>query len=36
MSAGSAMSVISTALLVDDEIWVGTYQGDRIGIMPKP
>jgi hypothetical protein len=36
MSAGSAMDVVSTALLVDDEIWVGTYQGDRIGIMPKP
>ncbi len=32
----AAMRGVSSALLVDDEIWVGTYGGERIGIMPKP
>jgi hypothetical protein len=26
----------STALAVGNEIWVGTYNGDRIGYLPKP
>lgn len=26
----------STALPVDDEIWVGTFQGDRVGYLPRP
>jgi hypothetical protein len=32
----AAMQGVSSALLVDDEIWVGTYGGDRLGILPKP
>lgn len=32
----AAMQGVSSALLVDDEIWIGTYGGDRIGILPKP
>jgi DNA-binding beta-propeller fold protein YncE len=26
----------SSAQLVDEEIWIGTYAGDRIGILPRP
>ena len=26
----------STALAVGDEIWIGTYSGDRLGYLPKP
>lgn len=36
MATGSAMAGVSSALLVEDEVWVGTYLGDRIGIMPLP
>jgi hypothetical protein len=32
----AAMQGVSSALLVDDEIWIGTYSGDRIGILAKP
>ncbi|MFZ8927573.1 MAG: hypothetical protein ACO2YY_00015 [Pseudohongiellaceae bacterium] len=30
-----AMQGISSALLVNDEIWVGTYSGDRVGYFKK-
>jgi len=30
-----AMQGISTALQVNDELWVGTYSGDRIAYFPK-
>lgn len=33
---GAALAGVSTALLVGNEVWVGTYGGDRIGILPKP
>lgn len=33
---GSALQGASSALAVGDEIWVGTYGGDRIAILPKP
>lgn len=33
---GVALQGASTALDVGDEIWVGTYGGDRIAILPKP
>jgi hypothetical protein len=26
----------STALAVDDEIWIGTFRGDRVGYLPRP
>ena len=32
----AAMSGVSSAQLVGKEIWVGTYSGDRLGILPKP
>ncbi|MES2625745.1 MAG: SMP-30/gluconolactonase/LRE family protein [Pseudomonadota bacterium] len=32
----AAMQGVSSALLVDDEIWIGTYGGERLGILPKP
>jgi hypothetical protein len=32
----AALQGASTALAVDDEIWVGTFNGDRIGYLPKP
>jgi DNA-binding beta-propeller fold protein YncE len=32
----AAMQGVSSALLVDDAIWIGTYSGDRLGILPKP
>jgi hypothetical protein len=31
-----AMQGVSSALLVGDEIWIGSYSGDRLGILPKP
>lgn len=34
--AGVALQGVSSALDVGDEIWFGTYGGDRIGILPKP
>ena len=33
---GVALQGVSSALDVGDEIWVGTYGGDRIAILPKP
>ena len=30
-----AMQGISSALLVNDEIWIGTYSGDRVGYFKK-
>ncbi len=30
-----AMQGVSSALQVNDEIWVGTYNGDRIGYFPR-
>ena len=33
---GIAMQGVSSALAVGSEIWVGTYGGDRIAILPKP
>jgi hypothetical protein len=35
--AGSAsLQGASTALPVADEIWIGTFNGDRVGILPRP
>lgn len=33
---GVALQGVSSALAVGDEIWFGTYGGDRIAILPKP
>ena len=35
MDAEAAMQGVSSALQVNDEIWVGTYNGDRIGYFNK-
>jgi hypothetical protein len=32
----ATMQNASSAVAVDNEIWVGTYSGDRIGYLPKP
>ena len=32
----ATMQNASTAIAVGNEIWVGTYSGDRIGYLPKP
>lgn len=32
----ATMQGASTAVSVGDEIWIGTYSGDRIGYLPKP
>lgn len=32
----AALQGASTALAVDDEIWIGTFNGDRVGYLPKP
>jgi hypothetical protein len=32
----AAMQNASSAIPVDDEIWVGTFSGDRIGYLPRP
>jgi hypothetical protein len=32
----AAMQNASSAVPVDDEIWVGTFSGDRIGYLPRP
>ncbi|MBN1240710.1 MAG: SMP-30/gluconolactonase/LRE family protein [Gammaproteobacteria bacterium] len=32
----AALQGASTALPVGDEIWVGTFSGDRVGYLPKP
>ena len=31
-----ALQGVSSALLVENEIWVGTYGGDRVAILPRP
>lgn len=36
VGAGAAMPMVSTALLVGDEVWVGTPFGDKVGILPRP
>jgi hypothetical protein len=33
--ADAALQGASTALPVGNEIWIGTYSGDRIGYLPK-
>ncbi|MFT5321321.1 MAG: hypothetical protein ACI934_001470 [Pseudohongiellaceae bacterium] len=35
MAGDAAMQGVSSALQVNNEIWVGTYQGDRIGYFTK-
>jgi DNA-binding beta-propeller fold protein YncE len=35
VSAGAALHDASSALLVNDEIWVGTFSGDRLAILPR-
>ena len=35
MDGEAAMQGISSALQIDDKIWVGTYSGDRIGYFKK-
>lgn len=32
----AALQGASTALAVGDEIWIGTFQGDRVGYLPRP
>jgi hypothetical protein len=32
----TAMQKVSVAIPVDNEIWIGTYAGDRIGYLPRP
>ena len=32
----AAMQGVSSGLQVGNEIWIGTYGGDRLGILPKP
>jgi sugar lactone lactonase YvrE len=32
----AALQGASTALAVGDEIWVGTFRGDRVGYLPRP
>ncbi len=34
--ASAALQGASSALIVDDEIWVGTFNGDRLAILPRP
>lgn len=34
--ASAALQGASSALTVGNEIWVGTYGGDRLGILPRP
>jgi len=36
VGAGAVMPFVSTALLVGDEVWVGTPFGDKVGILPLP
>lgn len=36
VDATAAMQGVSSALSVGDEIWIGTYGGDRLGVLPKP
>ena len=32
----AALQGASTSLAVGDEIWIGTFRGDRVGYMPRP
>lgn len=32
----AALQGASTALAVGDEIWIGTFRGDRVGYLPRP
>jgi sugar lactone lactonase YvrE len=34
--AKAPLQGVSSAVEVDDQIWVGTFRGDRIGYFPKP
>jgi sugar lactone lactonase YvrE len=34
--AGTALGGVSVALPAGDEIWIGTFSGDRVGILPRP
>jgi hypothetical protein len=34
--AKATLQGVSSAVEVDDQIWVGTFRGDRIGYFPKP
>lgn len=36
MDQSAALQGASTALLVGNEIWIGTYSGDRVGYLAKP
>ena len=36
VDAGVTMQGASSALRVGEQIWIGTYAGDRIGILPLP
>ena len=36
VDAGTTMQGASSALKVGGQIWIGTYAGDRIGILPLP
>jgi len=35
MSSGAILQGASSALQIDNTIWVGTYSGDRIGYFEK-
>jgi predicted SnoaL-like aldol condensation-catalyzing enzyme len=35
MTGSAGMPAVSTALLVGDEVWVGTPRGDKVGILGK-
>jgi hypothetical protein len=32
----AALQGASTGLAVDDEIWIGTFRGDRVGYLQRP
>lgn len=36
MDGSITMQGVATALQVGDELWLGTYSGDRLGIVPLP
>lgn len=36
VDGSAALQGASTALEVGNEIWIGTYNGDRVGYLPKP
>lgn len=36
VGGGTDIQGASSAVAVDNEIWIGTYNGDRIGYLPKP